>query len=91
MSPCFIKKQIKFIFLNNAFVNEQKLQDLSVSFAIFSKTFAKVKFFVNASFYFVLFHMFAKHDQFCKQQTVFKVSLFALRFAMTSLLNLGTH
>ena len=29
------KKQTKFIFLNNAFHNEQKLRDEIVSFAIF--------------------------------------------------------
>ena len=64
----------ELILLNNAFHNMQKLRDEIVSFAIFSQTFAKGEFFCKTLSYFLPFHMFAKHDQFGKQQTVFNVS-----------------
>ena len=39
------KRPKELILLNNAFHNEQKLQDEIVSFAIFSQTFTKGDFF----------------------------------------------
>ena len=35
--------------------------------------------------------MYARQDQLCKQQTIFKVFKFSRRCAMTSLLNWGSH
>ena len=75
-------KKILYLLNRKHYFLFGQVKDSSASFAIFSKTFFRKPLVVL-----VIVHMFAKHDQFCKQQTVFKVS----KFAITSLLNLGSH
>ena len=72
---CSIKHQKKTDFAQQRFSQRAKTAGWDCEFCdFFPKHSLKVFFFVNFSLYFVLFHMFAKHDQFCKQQTAFKVS-----------------